>query len=97
MARELGLNPKKLGGMDNHRQELWKMPLRQFIQHIYFKRFGKERPGLVLSIEDVVRRDDEKKARQRAAKLERRQSGAGEPRASVAPPREPPAEDIGPG
>lgn len=29
MARELGLNPKKLGKMDNHDQEPWKMPLRQ--------------------------------------------------------------------
>ena len=27
MARELGLNPKKFGGMDNHRQEPWKTPL----------------------------------------------------------------------
>jgi hypothetical protein len=41
MARELGLNPKKLGGMDNHQQEAWKIPLPQFIEHIYFKRFRK--------------------------------------------------------
>lgn len=27
MARELGLNPKKLGGMNNHKQEPWKAPL----------------------------------------------------------------------
>ena len=27
MARELGLNPKKLGKLDNHKQESWKMPL----------------------------------------------------------------------
>jgi len=42
MARELGMNPKKMGKLDNHDQEPWKMPLRQFIQHLYFKRFGKE-------------------------------------------------------
>lgn len=98
MARELGLNPKKLGGMDNHRQEPWKMPLRQFIEHLYWKRFGKERPDLVLSIEEKVRRDDERKAVKRAAKLLRRQSGAGEPgkpQASALPPLEQPAEDIG--
>lgn len=27
MARELGLNPDKLGKTDNHRQEPWKAPL----------------------------------------------------------------------
>ena len=44
MARELGMNPKKLGKLDNHRQEPWKLPLPQFIAHLYAKRFGKERP-----------------------------------------------------
>ena len=27
MARELGMNPMKLGKLDNHEQEQWKMPL----------------------------------------------------------------------
>jgi hypothetical protein len=40
MARELGLNPKKLGSLDNHRQEPWKLPLRQFIEDLHAKRFG---------------------------------------------------------
>ena len=31
MARELGLNPKKFGGLANHRQEPWKLPLPEFI------------------------------------------------------------------
>ena len=74
MARELGMNPKKLGGLDNHDQEPWKMPLRQYIEHLYSKRFGKERPDVVLSIEDKIRRDCEKKARGREAKLQRRQA-----------------------
>jgi hypothetical protein len=26
MARELGMNTKKLGKLDNHKQELWKAP-----------------------------------------------------------------------
>ncbi len=60
MARELGMNPKKLGKMDNHNQESWKMPLRQFIEHCYFKRFGKPAPDVVLSIEESFR-DQEKK------------------------------------
>lgn len=79
MARELGMNPKKLGKLDNHDQEPWKMPLRQYIEHLYFKRFGKELPSLVLSIEEKIRRDLVKKARKRAAKLKTRQAGvAGE-------------------
>lgn len=45
MARELGMNPKKLGKLANHKQEPWKAPLPVFIQECYFKRFGKERPG----------------------------------------------------
>jgi len=40
MARELGLNPKKLGSLDNHRQEPWKLPLRLFIEELHAKRFG---------------------------------------------------------
>ena len=45
MARELGLNPGKLGKLSNHRQEPWKAPLPQFIEHLYLKRFGLEQPG----------------------------------------------------
>ena len=55
MARELGLNPAKLGKLDNHRQELWKAPLAQFIEDLYTKRFGRERPEVVKSIEEMVR------------------------------------------
>jgi len=75
MARELGMNPKTLGKLDNHDQEPWKMPLRQYIEHLYFKRFGRERPTLVLSIEQTIRRHDAQKARKREAKLRARQPG----------------------
>lgn len=44
MARELGLNPKKFGGMANHKQEPWKEPLPQYIETLYFKHFKKEHP-----------------------------------------------------
>ena len=54
MARELGMNPKKLGKLDNHDQEPWKLPLREFIGKLYFKRFGKERPDAVRSIEEMA-------------------------------------------
>ncbi len=74
------------------------MPLRQFIEHLYFKSFGKERPDVVLSIEEHVRRIHEKKARKREARLQRRQNAAGNPAnapASDAPGLETPqrAED----
>src|ERR1035438_6605101 len=41
MGRELGMNPAKLGGLDNHRQEPWKQPLLEFIEQVYEKRFGR--------------------------------------------------------
>ena len=74
MARELGMNPKKLGKKDNRDQEPWKMPCGPYIEHLYSKRSGKERPDVVLSIEGKVRRDEEKKARRREAKLQARQA-----------------------
>ena len=75
MARELGMNPSKLGKLDNHDQEPWKMPLRQHIEHLYFKRFGRERPDVVLSVEQKIRLDEAKKARRREAKIKARQTG----------------------
>ena len=50
MARELGMNPKKFGGLANHKQERWKAPLPDFIEDIYFKRFKREKPEVVKSL-----------------------------------------------
>ena len=66
MAREIGLNPKKLGKIDNHDQEPWKLPLPEFIEQLYVKRFGRERPEVVMSIEERVRRVGKKKAERKA-------------------------------
>jgi len=71
MARELGLNPKKFGGLANHRQEPWKLPLPQYIEHLYFKHFGKQKPDIVISIEERVRQIAAKKLARREAKRER--------------------------
>lgn len=68
MARELGMNPKTFGKLDNHHQEAWKIPLPQYIDHLYFKRFGREQPETVLSIEEKIRLDERKKDEKRAAK-----------------------------
>jgi hypothetical protein len=62
MARELGMNPKKLGKIDNHRQEPWKLPLPEYIESLYEKRFGRPRPRIVMSIEDRARAKAAKKA-----------------------------------
>lgn len=43
MAKELGMNPAKLGKIANHKQEPWKAPLPEFIEECYEKRFGKSR------------------------------------------------------
>ena len=69
MARELGMNPKKFGGMANHRQEPWKAPLPQYIEELYEKRFGKPMPD---DIRPVEVKDAEK--RKRNAENKRRSS-----------------------
>jgi len=71
MARELGLNPAKLGQLDNHRQEPWKLALPQFIEEIYLKRFGKTAPDAVISIEERARLEHEKKEARRVARRQR--------------------------
>lgn len=68
MARELGLNPHKFGKLANEKQEPWKKPLPEFIEEIYFKRFGKRQPDVVRSIEQLVQDQREKKAEQKARK-----------------------------
>ena len=72
MARELGMNPAKLGKLDNHKQEQWKLPLPQFIEQLYFKRFGKRAPEIVTSIEDRARLEQQKREARRVAKQQRR-------------------------
>jgi hypothetical protein len=80
MARELGLNPKRFGGLANTRQEPWKAPLPEFIEEQYFKHFKKSRPDRVRSIEQLVSDDSTKKEQRRARK-------------QTAAPSQPPQED----
>jgi hypothetical protein len=68
MARELGMNPAKLGKLDNHKQEPWRLPLPQFIEKLYFRRFGKAAPDAVMSIEERVGLKQRKKESRRRAK-----------------------------
>ena len=69
LARELGMNPRKFGGLANHKQEPWKLPLPDFIEQLYYKRVKKDQPETVRSIEQMVkdqnRQKEERKARKR--------------------------------
>ena len=71
MARELGMNPTKLGSIDNHRQEPWKAPLPEFIESLYLKRFGRERPEVVVTVEERARQLRQQKASRKEAKAKR--------------------------
>jgi hypothetical protein len=68
MARELGMNPKKLGKLANHNQEPWKLPLPQFIAMLYVKRFGKPGPDPVRTIEEIAVAKHAKKQKHKAGK-----------------------------
>ena len=103
MARELGMNPKKLGGLDNHRQEPWKAPLPVFLEECYEKRFGRRRPDVVKPLMQGLREHERKKrARKEQRRLNRAQralgakdpgmAGAAEPAAGRAPEPERPIE-----
>lgn len=65
MARELGLNPKNLGSLSNHKQETWKIPLPQYIEHLYQKRFGKILSSDVKPLEVIDAEKREKKAQRK--------------------------------
>ncbi len=78
MARELGMNPSKLGKLHNHAQEPWKTPLPRFIEHLYFERFGRERPEVVMSVEERARAAEAgRAARKEARRLARAEDRGG--------------------
>lgn len=76
MARELGMNPKKLGGLANHKQQPWKAPLPIFIEELYEKRFGRTLPEKVLSLEELERQRSLKKQARREERQPKRESGS---------------------
>ncbi len=84
MARELGMNPKKFGKIANEKQEPWKAPLFAFIEHIYRKRFGRNRPTDMRSIKEVLGPKMKKK--------EERRKGEQQKRCEVDSPRSRPSE-----
>jgi hypothetical protein len=71
MARELGINPKKLGKIANHRQEPWKAPLPVYLEELYERRFGRRRPEKVLSVEELAQ---QRRLKQQASREEPRKT-----------------------
>ena len=73
MARELGMNPGKFGGLANLDQEPWKSPLGKFIEELYQKQFRKDVPEVVRSIEEIVQGEKAKKELRKTRKRARKE------------------------
>ena len=71
MARELGMNPRKLGSLANEGQEPWKLPLPEFIAECYRKSFGRSQPQHVRSLEEVVQAEKTRRKEKKAHKAEK--------------------------
>jgi len=69
MARELGMQPGSLRKLATHAN--WKLPLPQFIEACYRKRFARDVPEVVHSIEELMKRDAANREKKRARKAAR--------------------------
>jgi hypothetical protein len=56
MARALGLNPKPCGGLVNHRQKPWELPLPACIAECDVQRLHWARPAKVVSLAEAAKR-----------------------------------------
>lgn len=74
MARELGIGANALGGLANHGQEPWKLPLPLFIEREYERRFGRAAPERVVSIEERLAEVGARKASRKAARAAAREA-----------------------
>jgi hypothetical protein len=71
MARELGMDPRKLRSLSNERQERWKLRLSEFIVECYRKRFGRSQPEQVRSLEELVQAEERRRKEKQARKAEK--------------------------
>ena len=69
MARELGMNPKKLGKLVPVSGQQWKAPLPEFVAHCYEKSYGRRTPEKVRSLEQVIEDDERRKEVRRGRKV----------------------------
>ena len=67
MARELGLSPKNFGKYSNTKDQPWKLPLPEFIEELYQKRFKKQFPDQVLTLEQMAAEHVAKREARKAA------------------------------
>jgi hypothetical protein len=70
MARELGLNPKKLDSLANTKKEPSKLPLPEYTEELYIKHFTKNRPENVRSVEQMVKDYCKKKQERKMRRIE---------------------------
>ena len=84
MARELGLNPNKLGSLANNDQERWKAALGEFIGTLYEKHFSKTAPETVRSLEEMAQADIAKKELKNVRKLAKATALAPNPKSGLA-------------
>ncbi|MFG0261266.1 MAG: hypothetical protein ACF788_02625 [Novipirellula sp. JB048] len=68
MARELGMSPKRFGRLANTEHQPWKIPLPDFIQSLYEKKFNKSEPDHVQSIEEMAAEHMARREARKAAK-----------------------------
>ena len=76
MARELGMNPKKLWRLVPNAQQKWKSSLPDFIADCYQKSHGRRRPENIRTLENMI--DDElrrKHARREKKAAKKNQAG----------------------
>ncbi len=78
MARELGLSPKRFGRYADRTKEPWKLPLSEFIDSLYLKQFGKERPDEVRTMEEIAAAHVDKRAARKAENLKVRKDAEAE-------------------
>ena len=83
MARELGMNPRKLGSLADGGQEPWKLPLPEFIVECYRKSFGRSEPEHVRSLEEVVQAEEKRRKEKQARKAEKMVIPVGSSRLAV--------------
>lgn len=68
MARELGMNPKKLGKLVPGAGQQWKASLPEFIARCYEKSFARRAPGVIRSLEQIIEEDVKRKNARRERK-----------------------------
>jgi len=72
----LGLNPKRFGGLANHRPEPWKAPLPQFHRRHLCQEVRREGPDVVVPVEEYARQLERRKAARKTAKAARAKQAA---------------------